>query len=46
MKSASNDEGYWQQTERYVGEHSDAVFSHSICPKCAQKLYPQYKLFK
>jgi hypothetical protein len=27
--------------ERYIGEHSEAQFSHSICPDCIRKLYPE-----
>lgn len=39
-KNIRDDQGYWQQLETYIGEHSEAQFSHSICPDCAQKLYP------
>lgn len=39
-KKVRDDQGYWNQIESYIGERSDAVFSHSICPACAQKLYP------
>lgn len=39
-KKIRNDEGYWSQIEAYIQEHSDAVFSHGICPECAKKLYP------
>lgn len=39
-KNVRDDKGYWNQIETYISEHSDAVFSHSICPKCAKKLYP------
>jgi hypothetical protein len=28
--------------ERYIGGHSEAEFSHSICPDCIRKLYPEY----
>jgi hypothetical protein len=38
-KKIRNDEGYWQQLERYISEHSEAVFSHSICPTCLEKHY-------
>ncbi len=27
--------------EKYVGEHSEAQFSHGICPDCMRKLYPE-----
>jgi CheY-like chemotaxis protein len=33
-KKVRNDEKYWQRVEDYVSEHSDAAFSHSICPEC------------
>jgi len=41
-KKIRNDEGYWEQIEIYVGNRSDAEFSHGICPDCAVKIYPQY----
>ena len=40
-KKIRNDRGYWQQVEQYLGEHSDAEFTHSICPECMKKLYPE-----
>ncbi len=36
-----DDEGYWKQIEVYIRDHSEAKFSHGICPSCAKKLYPQ-----
>jgi PAS domain S-box-containing protein len=39
-KKIRDDEGYWQQVEVYVREHSEAEFTHSICPECAKRLYP------
>jgi PAS domain S-box-containing protein len=45
-KRIRNDEGYWQQIELYISEHSDTVFSHGVCPECAQKLYPDFKGLK
>ena len=36
-KSVRNDQGYWQTVEQYVHSHSDANFSHSICPSCREK---------
>jgi PAS domain S-box-containing protein len=41
-KKIRDDHGYWQKLETYVREHSNAEFSHSICPDCMQKLYPDY----
>jgi len=39
-KKIRTDEGYWQQIEVYIRDHSAAEFSHGICPECAKKLYP------
>jgi hypothetical protein len=39
-KKIRDDSGYWNQIELYIKEHSDADFSHSICPDCVKKLYP------
>jgi hypothetical protein len=41
-KKIRDDKGYWNQIEAYLQRHSDAEFSHSICPECAKKLYPEY----
>lgn len=38
-KKIRDDAGYWQQIESYIQAHSEAVFSHGICPSCAVKLY-------
>jgi len=40
-KKIRNDEGYWQQVEIYVKDHSEAEFTHSVCPECMKKLYPE-----
>lgn len=40
-KKIRDDTGYWTQIERYVHEHSDADFTHSICPECSNRLYPE-----
>ena len=42
-KKIRDDKGYWNQIEHYISDHSEAVFSHSICPECARKLYPDLK---
>jgi len=39
-KKIRDDKGYWNQIEKYIMEHSDAVFTHGFCPDCAKKLYP------
>ena len=38
-KKIRDDRGYWTQIESYIKEHSEAEFSHSICPECVRKLY-------
>jgi len=38
-KKIRDDKGYWKQLELYIRDHSEAEFSHSICPTCAEKLY-------
>lgn len=40
-KKIRDDQGYWNQLETYIAEHSDAEFSHGICPDCAKELYPE-----
>ena len=41
-KKIRDDKGYWNQIESYISEHSEVDFSHSICPACEKKLYPEY----
>ncbi len=36
-----DDKGFWQQVEVYVRDHTEANFTHSICPECATRLYPE-----
>lgn len=43
-KQIRDDEGYWSQVEVYVQNHTEAKFSHGICPECAKKLYPEFYL--
>ena len=40
-KNIRNDDGYYQELESYIHEHSDADFSHTICPSCLKKHYPE-----
>jgi PleD family two-component response regulator len=40
-KNVRDDMGYWGGVEIYISKHSEAKFSHSICPTCAKKLYPE-----
>ncbi len=42
-KKIRDDNGYWRQIESYIKDHSEAEFSHSICPDCVKKLYPELK---
>jgi AmiR/NasT family two-component response regulator len=39
-KKIRDDEGYWHQVEVYIRDHSEAQFSHGLCPDCMTKLYP------
>ncbi len=41
-KKIRDDKGYWNQVETYLIEHSEATFTHGICPECVKKLYPEY----
>ena len=41
-KKIRDDKGYWQAVESYISSHSEAKFSHGICPDCIQKLYPEF----
>ena len=38
-KKVRDDKGYWNQIEKYISEHSEALFSHGICPECSEELY-------
>jgi ligand-binding sensor domain-containing protein len=40
-KKIRDDRGYWNQLEEYITEHSEAGFSHGICPDCIPLLYPE-----
>lgn len=39
-KKIRDDKGYWEQVEVYIRDHSEAEFSHGLCPECMKKLYP------
>ena len=41
-KKIRDDKGYWNQIEAYLRDHSDAKFSHGLCPQCSEELYPAY----
>jgi HAMP domain-containing protein len=41
-KKIRDDKGYWNKIEAYIAQHSEAEFSHGLCPDCLKKLYPQF----
>ncbi len=40
-KGIRDDEGYWKKIEEFMSEETEAQFSHSICPQCMEKNYPE-----
>ncbi|CAB1065994.1 PAS [Olavius sp. associated proteobacterium Delta 1] len=40
-KKIRDDKGYWNRLEGYIQDHSEAEFTHGICPECIEKLYPE-----
>ena len=44
-KRIRDDKGYWNQIESYIHQHSEAEFSHGICPECAKKHYSEFDLY-
>ncbi|MCG8688665.1 MAG: PAS domain S-box protein [Desulfobacterales bacterium] len=45
-KKIRDDKGYWNQLESYIESHSDAAFSHGLCPDCSDKLYGEKEWYK
>jgi len=45
-KKIRDDKGYWNQLEEYISEHSDAIFSHGICPECKKEMYKELDEYK
>ena len=43
-KKIRDDKGKWDHVEEYMRTHTDAEFSHSLCPECTEKLYPGMNL--
>jgi DNA-binding response OmpR family regulator len=41
-KKIRDDQGYWNQVEIYVRDHTEAEFSHGLCPDCMRTLYPDW----
>ena len=44
-KKIRDEKGNWHQIESYIRERSEVEFSHSICPECAERLYPDYNSY-
>jgi phosphoserine phosphatase RsbU/P len=40
-KNIRDDQGYWHEVESYIRDHSEADFTHGLCPTCLEKLYPE-----
>ncbi|MEK6743449.1 MAG: response regulator [Nitrospirota bacterium] len=45
-KKIRDDKGYWSQIESYISRHSDAEFTHGMCPDCEKKAYEELKIMK
>jgi|GEM_PF-1669853 len=45
-KKIRDDKGYWNRIESYIESHSEAMFSHGICPDCADALYKNQKWYR
>ena len=43
-KKIRNEKGDWEKMEKYITEHSEAEFSHGLCPECLREHYPEYCL--
>ena len=41
-KKIRDDEGYWNEVEAYLSDHSEAEVSHGLCPKCMEEYYPEF----
>ncbi len=44
-KKIRDDRGAWEQIENYIQNHSDAQFSHSVCPECVEELYGHHSWY-
>ena len=42
-KKIRNDAGYWDSVEKYIEKHSQVEFTHSICPECRTKYFPEHE---
>ncbi len=41
-KKIRDDQGYWEQVDVYVDQHTEAQFSHSLCPDCLEERFPDF----
>ena len=41
-KKIRDDDGYWNRIDEYITDHTEARFSHGLCPDCSRELYPDY----
>jgi len=42
-KNIRDDKGYWTRVEEYIMDHTNATFTHGICPKCVGKFFPEMR---
>ncbi len=42
-KNVRDDQGYWNRVESYLNQHTEADFTHAVCPDCMKRLYPQFE---
>lgn len=45
-KKIRDDEGLWKQIEVYIEKHSEALFSHGLCPECMERMYGKQEWYK
>jgi hypothetical protein len=45
-KQIRDDKGYWKTVETYITQHTEAVFTHGICPECEKKMYTELENLK
>ena len=45
-KKIRDDKGYWEQVDSYISKHTDTVFSHGMCPECAEKAMKELEEIK
>lgn len=45
-KKIRDDKGFWNQIEKYITEHSEALFTHGVCPECASEMLAELKSLK